>query len=261
MAYPARVLGLVLSDVVGNELESIASGPTIPPGSSLQDTWAIVAKYDLQKILPSSVLEHLKPLRPGEGNQPPELPAIANRLIGSNRLATEAACALSEELGYKTVYLGDDWQGEARETGKRFAHRVTAGVSAGATCFIAGGETTVVVRGRGKGGRNQEVALAAAMTIEGKADTVISAFATDGVDGPTDAAGAIVTGDTIAHARRCGLDPEGHLDNNNTYPFFSCLGDLIITGPTGTNVNDLLFGLVYKANGTMQQAQPAGLHT
>jgi hydroxypyruvate reductase len=111
--------------------------------------------------------------------------------------------------------------------------------------LIVGGESTVTVRGTGKGGRNQEVALAAALTIAGHPDLVIATFATDGVDGPTDAAGAIVTGDTVARARGLGLDPHAYLENNDAYTFFAALGDLVITGPTGTNVNDLTFGLAY----------------
>ncbi len=133
--------------------------------------------------------------------------------------------------------------------GKRFAEK-TCGVSktpqvSPPVCLIAGGESTVTVRGTGKGGRNQEAALAAAFVIEDQSNLVISTFATDGVDGPTDAAGAIVTGDTLARARALGLDPQKHLDDNDAYPFFAALGDLIITGATGTNVNDLMFGLIY----------------
>ena len=116
----------------------------------------------------------------------------------------------------------------------------------GVRCFVVGGESTVTVRGGGKGGRNQEAALAAALATAGLPTVVISTFATDGVDGPTDAAGAIVTGDTVAHARALGLDPQEYLDDNDAYTFFAALGDLIVTGPTGTNVNDLWFGLVWE---------------
>jgi hydroxypyruvate reductase len=154
----------------------------------------------------------------------------------------------SRKLGFDARFMADDWQGEAREVGGRLASLLAEeqGNRAGAPiCLVVGGETTVTIRGNGKGGRNQEVALAAALAIDGQPNTVISTLATDGVDGPTDAAGATVSGDTLARARALGFDPQRYLDNNDAYTFFAALDDLVLTGPTGTNVNDLLFGLLY----------------
>jgi glycerate 2-kinase len=245
LAYPARVLGLILSDVVGNALDVVASGPTVPLASSTADARAIVDKYRLQSVLPIAVLECLKQQSSNENNAFPSQRAVENRLIASNRLAGEAAATAAKELGYEAFFLANDWQGEAREVGGRFAQLLIEKAGHGPKCYVIGGETTVTIRGNGKGGRNQEAALAAAIAIAGRPNIALAAFATDGVDGPTDAAGAVVTGDTVKRAGLLGLDPRQFLDANNAYPFFSALGDLIITGPTGTNVNDLLFGLVY----------------
>jgi hydroxypyruvate reductase len=181
---------------------------------------------------------------------------VENRLIASNRLACEAALAAAREIGFEAIFLGDDWQGEAREVGARFAAETrrrgpgSDAVREAASmwrpaCVVAGGESTVAVRGPGTGGRNQEAALAAALAIAGQPNLVIATLATDGVDGPTDAAGAVVTGETIARARALGLDPHRHLNDNDAYPFFAALGALTLTGPTGTNVNDVLYGLAY----------------
>jgi glycerate 2-kinase len=245
LAYPARVLGLILSDVVGNSLDIIASGPTVYHTSSIDQAEAVVDKYRLHTLLPPIVLEYLKQHLRDEcsTHQPPTV--VENRLIASNRLAGEAAAAAAKELGYESSLLADDWQGEAREVGGQFAQLLIDQAGHGPKCYVVGGETTVTVRGNGKGGRNQEAALAAAIAIAGRPNIALAAFATDGVDGPTDAAGAIVTGDTVKRAGQLGLDPRHYLDDNNSYPFFYALGDLIVTGPTGTNVNDLLFGLVY----------------
>jgi glycerate 2-kinase len=245
LAYPARVLSLILSDVVGNALDVIASGPTVPLASSTTDARAIVDKYQLQSILPTVVLECLSQQTSNEAIAIPSPRALENRLIASNRLAGEAAAAAAIELGYEGFFLADDWQGDAREVGSKFAHLLIDKSGHGPKCFIVGGETTVTVRGNGKGGRNQEAALAAAIVLAGRPNIAMAAFATDGVDGPTDAAGAIVTGDTMKRAGLLRLDPRQYLNDNNAYPFFKALDDLIVTGPTGTNVNDLLFGLVY----------------
>ena len=252
LAHPARVLGLILSDVVGNPLDLIASGPTLLAAAKPQEALAIIEKYHLRSSLPSIVIRRLEfpvPSATREAVTSSVAASVDNRLIASNRLAGEAAVAAARALGFEARWVADDWQGEAREMGKRFAEK-TCGVSktppvSPPVCLVVGGESTVTVRGAGKGGRNQEAALAAAFVIAGQPNLVISTFATDGVDGPTDAAGAIVTGDTIARAHALGLDPQKHLDDNDAYPFFAALGDLIITGPTGTNVNDLIFGLVY----------------
>ena len=256
MAQPARVLGLVLSDVVGSPLASIASGPTVLSTADPAAALAILDRYRLRDQLPAAVLQTLLH---GTGPLASDLPAVDNRLIGSNQLALEAALLAARELGFEAVGAGDDWQGEARETGQRFARLVTRPAGAGPLggppfpfqseraprCFVAGGETTVTVRGPGRGGRNQEAALAAALIIAGMPNMAIGTFTTDGVDGPTDAAGAVVTGETAARGRALGLDPERCLDDNDSYTFFEGAGGLVMIGPTGTNVNDLWFGLAY----------------
>jgi len=262
-AYPACVLGLILSDVVGNPLDIIASGLTVPTTATRQDALNIIEKYHLSSALPPSVIQHLRSAPDSHSTIRIPQPAIENRLIGSNRLAGEAAVAAARELGFEAIFVADDWQGEAREVGRRFAELVASppfpaspllppflqnggrSRGRGARCLIVGGESTVTVHGTGSGGRNQEVALAAALTMAGLKNIAIATFATDGVDGPTDAAGAMVTGDTISRARALGLDPHQYLENNDAYSFFAALGDLVLTGPTGTNVNDLFFGLVY----------------
>jgi glycerate 2-kinase len=278
LAAPARVLSLILSDVVGNPLDVIASGPTVISAASKEEALGVVEKYGLRSVIPNVVLEHLTKDE-GRTTKSDFRPSsfvvrrnVENRLIASNRLAAEAAVAEAQVLGFHATFLADDWQGEARQVGKRLAEvvsskdkdegrttndegkdirpssfvlRPSSSFVVRPSSFILGGESTVTVRGSGKGGRNQEVALAAAIEIAGLPNLVIATFATDGVDGPTDAAGAVVTGDTLARAQALGLDPQKYLDENDTYTFFSALGDLTITGPTGTNVNDLMFGLVY----------------
>ena len=239
LAAPARVLGLVLSDVIGNPLDIIASGPTVRPNLSGPTAWEIARQYDLAERLPESIRVRLQ----AEPGAPPDV-VVENRIIASNRMAGEAALAAAQRLGYVGRYLGDDWQGEARDAGRRFA-QATLAVDAGQrVCLVAGGETTVTVRGSGQGGRNQEVALSAALEIAGRPNVRIAAFGTDGIDGPTDAAGAVVSGDTVAHAARLGLDPDRTLADNDSYTFHAALGGLIRTGPTGTNVNDLMLALV-----------------
>jgi glycerate 2-kinase len=245
LAHPARVLGLILSDVVGNSLETIASGPTVIQKYTPAEIAAVLEKYHLREILPPSILNGLDQYNTSAPESPLPAVRVENRIIASNRLAGEAAGEAAKRLGFHLAYLADDWQGEAREAGKRFADRLLREIGRGPACCIAGGESTVTIRGHGKGGRNQEAALAAAIILDGKPDIALSTLATDGVDGPTDAAGAIVTGQTIERARQLGMDPHQYLNDNNSYPFFSALEDLTLTGPTGTNVNDLMFGLVY----------------
>ena len=246
LAHPARVLALILSDVIGDRLEAIASGPTVVVPSGPDVAMAVIEKYHLSAQLPKAVLEAVQRAGAvGESQGNGTSPAQAeNRVIASNRLAGQAALTAAQEMGFRTRWLGDSWQGEAREAARAFAQQVmTAGERP--ACLAAGGETTVTVRGAGKGGRNQEFALAAAQAIAGQSGVVIATLATDGVDGPTDAAGATVTGDTIARAGTLGLDAQAYLADNNAYPFLDALGALTRTGATGTNVNDLMFGLLY----------------
>jgi len=256
LAHPARVLALILSDVVGNPLASIASGPTVAAAPNAEAALAVVERYNLRGQLPAGVLYYLTH---GTGPLRGETPEVENRLIGSNRVAGEAAAAAAQALGFKAYWLADDWQGEAREVGRRFAQWVSrapgsaplAGRAAALAedprprCYVVGGESTVTVRGAGQGGRNQEAALGAALVIDCLPNLAIATIATDGVDGPTDAAGALVTGATLTRARHLRLDVAQALADNNAYPCLEALGALLFTGPTGTNVGDLMVGLVY----------------
>jgi glycerate 2-kinase len=217
----------------------------VPTPAAGPEALATLEKYHLAARLPPAVWQCLAtPLSKPLGPSAP----VVNRLIASNRQAGEAAAARARELGFEAVWLADNWQGEARMVGGRLAELVrqaSGSVAGQPLALIAGGETTVTVRGQGKGGRNQEVALAAALALAGCPNCVVATLATDGVDGPTEAAGAMVTGATLERARALGLDPMVFLDDNDAYHFFAALGDLVVTGPTGTNVNDLMFGLKY----------------
>jgi glycerate 2-kinase len=254
-AYPARVAALVLSDVVGSPLDVIASGPTVADRSTFADAWAVLEKYGLTPRAPASVRQRLER---GCAGQIPETPkpgdpifaGVQNVIVGDNAIAAQAAQERARALGMHALLLSTYIEGEAREVG-----RVVAGLAKEVAaygrpaprpaCLILGGETTVTVRGQGKGGRNQELALAAALALDGWDDVAVVALATDGSDGPTDAAGAVATGDSAARARRLGLDPARHLAENDAYAFFASLGDLLQTGPTNTNVNDLTFIIVF----------------
>ena len=261
MSRGANTLTLLFSDVIGDDVSVIASGPTAPDPSSFTDAWQVINTYDLAAKLPPSVKSHLESGLRGEVPDTPQLgdalfESVFNLIIGSNRLAAEAAEKFARSLGFNTLVLSTFVQGEAREVAKvaaAIAREIDASNRpvARPACVMWGGETTVTVRGSGTGGRNQELALAAALGIEGLRDTWIVALATDGSDGPTDAAGAIVTGDTIARAREAHIDAEIYLAENDSYNFFVDLPDfqnlegLIKTGPTGTNVNDLLFLVMF----------------
>jgi glycerate 2-kinase len=256
MAGQAPVVSLILSDVVGDPLDVIASGPTVPDPTTYADAWAVQERYDLTGIVPVAVRDHLQAGLDGRLPDTPKPGAalfqrVQTAVIGSNRLAAEAAVKAAQAQGLNALLLSTFVEGEAREVA-----RVAAALAKELVyhdrpvprpaCLVWGGETTVNVRGQGLGGRNQELALAAAAAMEGLPGVVLVALGTDGTDGPTDAAGAVATGETIARARSLGLDPVAHLENNDAYPFFDALGDLIRTGPTGTNVNDLLFLFAFR---------------
>ncbi len=250
-AQPASLVCLILSDVVGSPLDVIASGPTVPDSSTFGDAWAVLKRYGLEESAPPAIIAHLQRGLAGEIPETPKIgdPAFArtqNVLIGDNGQAAAAAVARARELGLQAALVTTWLEGEAREVG-----RVAAALAKGLlrdeaplarpACWVLGGETTVTVQGQGRGGRNQELALAAALALAGWEGALVAALATDGNDGPTDAAGAIATGSTIARGRAAGLDALAFLADNDSYHYFSALGDLIITGPTNTNVNDLLF--------------------
>ena len=241
------VLTLAVSDVVGDDLSVIASGPTVPDDSTYTQALAIVRARGGMTAYPAAVVERLQ--RGAEGSLP-ETPHAGDRrlqrstarVIGPQRGAIEGAERAARRLGYHVLIVRDAITGEARETAVAHVNRVAADGTRlpRPLCIISSGETTVTVRGRGRGGRNQEFALAMAGSLGVLGDRVAAAsIGTDGIDGPTDAAGAIVDSTTLRRAQAAGLDPREFLDDNNTYVFFERLEDLIKTGPTATNVGDL----------------------
>jgi glycerate 2-kinase len=254
LANGAPIVTLILSDVIGDDLPVIASGPTVPDPSTFAEAWRIVQQFDLVDQLPAAVRARLSLGASGDIADTPKpgdplFDRVQTVIVGSNAQAAQAAEKAARQLLFNTLLLTTQAQGEAREVAKVAAAiakeiaRYNRPVPKPA-CIILGGETTVTLKGHGLGGRNQEMALAAAIAIEGLPNTLIAALGTDGTDGPTDAAGAIATGETIGRGRSIGLDAQAHLADNDAYHFFQPLGDLIVTGPTGTNVNDLLFILV-----------------
>ena len=254
LAHPARVVTLILSDVVGNKLETIASGPTVADPSTFADCLRIVERYDLVGRLAPSVIRRLQAGVRGGVEETPKpgdriFSSCQNLVVGDNRLAVEAARAKAISLGYNTLVLSTQIEGEAREVARVYAALAKEVLSSGnpvgsPACFIGGGETTVTVKGEGKGGRNQELVLAAAVQIDGLRDVVILSGGTDGTDGPTDAAGAVADGQTVRRAKQMGLSASDCLRENDSYQFFRALGDLLMTGPTGTNVMDIQIVLV-----------------
>ncbi len=244
-ATKAKIINLILSDVIGNPLEAIASGPTVPDQTTREDAIAILKKYDLEKQVPNSIYSYLESnsLLLDNEKQTSRLEAVQNIIIGDNKLAAQAALKQAEFEGFQAEILMNDLQGEAHEVGDMLANKLRNELTKRSRpfCLIAGGETTVKVRGGGRGGRNQELALSALNELKGLDDVMLISLATDGDDGPTDAAGAVVTGESAQRAESLGLDAADYLSRNDAYPFFQSLGDLLKPGPTGTNVNDLIF--------------------
>ncbi|MGH7885976.1 MAG: glycerate kinase type-2 family protein [Thermodesulfobacteriota bacterium] len=248
-ALPSQVATLILSDVVGDKLEFIASGPTVYDTTTFQDAWRIVEALDLEHKIPPKVVVHLE--RGRKLNSPPLLKKdqidknrVQTLVVGNNRKAIAAVEKKAKKLGYNTLLLSSQISGEAREVAKvlagiafdveRFEHPVKK-----PACIIFGGETTVNVVGKGKGGRNTETALSFSFEIIGRKNIVGLFAGTDGIDGPTDAAGAICDGRSRLIAREIGVSARDHLTDNNSYNFFDKIGDLIKTGSTGTNVMDI----------------------
>lgn len=251
LAAPAQVVTLILSDVIGSPLDAIASGPTAADPTTYSDALGILEKYNITVQTPGAILDHLR--RGGAGELPetvkpgdPLLERVSNRIVASNLQAAQAALDEAARGGFHALLLTTYLQGEASQAGVALAGILKQAALHGQPlprpcCLVAGGETTVTLRGQGMGGRNQELALGAAFVLSGVPNAALVALATDGEDGPTDAAGAVVTGETLARARQSGLDPQVHLRQNDSYHLFAALDDLILTGPTGTNVNDLVF--------------------
>jgi hydroxypyruvate reductase len=245
LAYPATVLALILSDVIGDDLDVIGSGPTVPDSSTSSSAKTVFEKYAIWQRAPLSVRQRIAS-GAGETPKPGDrvFDRVNNVVVGSNRLAVDAASKKARALGFRTIVLTASVQGEAREIARVHAAIAREILTAGRpvrlpACVISGGETTVTIRGQGKGGRNQEFALAAAIDIASFENVLILSAGTDGSDGPTDAAGAIADGSSVARAMSKGLDPQGCLRDNDSYRFFDALGDLFKTGPTGTNVADI----------------------
>ena len=248
-AYPATVLNLVLSDVVGDGLEFVASGPTLPDSSTFPDARIVLERYGLWNGTPTSVRRVLLDGQKGLIEETPKKDDIVfekvyNVVVGNSRTAASAACQYLENAGLNTILLTSTLEGEARHVGTMLgtiANEIgaTGNPVARPAAVVASGETTVTVIGNGVGGRNQELALSAALKLDAAGRAVVASLSTDGVDGPTTAAGAVVDGKTLGHAAQLGIDASTYLVENNSYNFFSRIGDLIVTGPTGTNVNDI----------------------
>jgi len=249
--YPATALTLIISDVVGDRLDTIASGPTAPDETTFKDAYNVLKRYNLLDKTPENIINRIKrglsyeiPETPKSGNK--IFKKVYNIIIANNRMALIGAMKEAVKLGLNTVILTSFLEGEAREVGTVLGSIVREiynynSVIKKPAMILAGGETTVTVRGQGKGGRNQELALSAAIKIRGLEGVGIASLGSDGIDGVTDAAGGIVDSTTVEKGLENGMNPLEYLDNNDTYSFLSQTGDLIITGPTGINVNDLIF--------------------
>jgi hydroxypyruvate reductase len=253
-SHPAAVISLILSDVVGDDLDVIGSGPTVPDSSTFQETQQILEGYQIWDDLAVSIRNHIDRGVSGEIEDTPKSDDAAFErcfaaLVGTNLQAMLASGKEADRLGYQPVILSTKLEGEAREVAKVQAAIAKEVASSGnpispPACLLFGGETTVTLQGGGKGGRNQEYALASALAIESHDQIVVLSGGTDGTDGPTDAAGAIADGATVARALQRGLDPKDYLRRNDSYNFFKKLDDLIMTGPTRTNVMDIYMLLV-----------------
>jgi glycerate 2-kinase len=261
-AYPAQVVTLIVSDVINNPLAVIASGPTAPDDSTFADAWAVITKYGLQEKLPARVTDCLQRGIAGQvaetvKKNDPCWHKIHNIIVASIRQAMAAAQEKSAQLGLSTRMISDTLQGEAREAARFLAQAARTELALmkreERRCLLCGGETTVTIRGTGKGGRNQEFALAFALEVEGCQGVTLLSAGTDGTDGPTDAAGAMVDGRTASLARSLGIDPISHLVNNDSYAFFQQFDAVtgahshFKTGSTGTNVMDIQIVLLNKA--------------
>ncbi len=249
LAYPATTISLILSDVLGDSLDTIASGPMVPDSSRFADCLEIIERYQIGEKIPLPVRAYLDNGGRGGIEETPKagdriFDKVQNVIVGSNRQALLAAKQEAEQLGYKTLLLSSFVQGETRVAAALHAAIAKEILATGnpisrPACVVSGGETTVTIRGRGLGGRNQEFALAAAIDLDGIEGVAVLSGGTDGTDGPTDAAGGLVDGTTLRRASAKGLDANGYLQQNDSYRFLKATDDLLITGPTLTNVMDL----------------------
>jgi hydroxypyruvate reductase len=246
LAAPARVVSLILSDVVGSPLNAIASGPTAPDPTTCADGLAILERYSLNEKHPQivNVLQHVAETpKPGD----PIFARVSNRIVADNLVAAQAALKQAEAEGFNPYLLRTDLQGEARDAAVELCRTLRWSWQTGdpvprPACIVVGGETTVTLCPHpGHGGRNTELALASVTELANFPNVILVTLATDGEDGPTDAAGAVVTGETFRRTHELGLNPSDFLVRNDSYSFFAILDDLLKPGPTGTNVNDLTF--------------------
>ncbi len=241
-AWPATVLTLALSDVIGDPLDVIGSGPTAPDESTFAAALEVLERRGIRARAPASVVGRLEAGAAGAIEETPKpgdpiFGRVTNTVIGNNALVTDAAVAAARRLGYRPHFLTRELQGEARVVARDLvAH--ARGLEPPA-CLIAGGETTVTVRGKGKGGRCQELALAAALELRRDERITVLAAGTDGTDGPTDAAGAIVDATSVPRGEAAGADGRSALEDNDAYHYLRATGDLIVSGPTNTNLLDL----------------------
>lgn len=252
-ATKARVISLIISDVIGDPLDSIASGPTAPDNTTFRDAIEVIEKYDLEDEMPPSVMDVLKRGARGEIEETPKpgddvFNRVDNYIIANNRIAVKSMAQYIERIGIKTVDIGSRIKGEARDSGSviaSIARSIEAGEStiSKPVAIVGGGETTVTLRGHGRGGRNQEFVLSALKEIAG-CSCCIASIGTDGIDGNSDAAGAIADGKSLEEGLKMGMNPDRYLKENNSYEFFNRLGDLIFTGPTLTNVTDIFIILL-----------------
>lgn len=248
--FPATVLNLVLSDVIGDPLDFIASGPVVPDSTSFDDAFAVLQKYHLWSSLPVSVQKLLEDGMQGliEDTpvvEDPVFTGVFTHVIGNNRLAREEIAKLLAENGFATRIIADPWQGDANELGRQMLRQAEDPAALTAPlAIVAGGEAKVKLLGSGKGGRNQQAALATVRALAGKKGTLLAFLATDGIDGPTDACGALVDDTTLKRVSSLGLMPESFLENSDSYGFFERLDDLVKTGYTGSNVNDIYILLI-----------------
>ncbi len=250
--YPCPLVGFVLSDVIGDDLGTIGSGPTAPDSTTFSDAWRVLERFHLIDHIPLAARQHLRQGMDGLHQETPKpgdaiFTNVSNILIGSNRLALEAAAEAAHAHGFLPHIVAKPLSGDTTDAATRFAETVREWLRtiSQPVCILAGGETTVQVSGAGKGGRNQEFALIVAQALQQEKRWALLSAGTDGIDGPTDAAGAFVDGWSLQHAERKGLSAPVALRNNDSYPFFAALGDLFCPGQTGTNVMDLKLALLW----------------
>ncbi|UCG79407.1 MAG: glycerate kinase [Nitrospirota bacterium] len=247
-----KVTSLIISDVLGDRIDVIASGPTSPDGSSYSDALAVIRKYGIESSVPEKVLDILHRGLRGEMQETlkpddEEAGRVSNVIVGSLDMAIKAAAEKAKALAMNVIISKVHVRGEARLAGRDLAKKaveIAGSLEKRPVCLISGGETTVTVKGKGKGGRNMELALSFAREISGRPDIALLSAGTDGGDGPTDAAGAIVDDHTVERGMAFGVDIDGYLENNDSYQYFREEGGLFITGPTGTNVMDLQIAII-----------------